>query len=114
MTPRRVLAVRPDQALSALLADAAGLHDCEIESSTGNTAAMQRLRTRAVDVVISDPSTAIEEDLAFAAEAAAARPSVRVIVLTPQASEAAVVEAIRTNVFACFTAPFDYRDIVSM
>ena len=97
-----------------MLAGAAELRGCELESCTGNVAAMQRLRGRNADVVVSDPSTSIEEDLAFAAEAESVRPGVRVIVLAPHATEAALVEAIRSHVFACFTAPFDYTDIVSM
>jgi anti-sigma regulatory factor (Ser/Thr protein kinase) len=72
------------------------------------------LRTRAADVVVSDPSTTVDEDLALARELGSLRPTARIIVLAPHATHAELVNAIRAHVFACFTPPFDYHDVAAM
>ena len=114
MTPRRVLAIRPEPRLAAALSNVLDLREHELESCAGNIEAMRRLRARSIDVVITDPSTAIEEDLALASELRNLRPAIRTIVLAPHATHDAVVDAMRAHVFACFTQPFDYGEIASM
>jgi len=86
----------------------------EFEVSDGDVEAIQRIRDRAFDVVLTDPGTRVPEDLAFAAEARRARPGIRVIVLAPDASHEDVINSLRANVFACFTPPFDYAEIAVM
>jgi anti-sigma regulatory factor (Ser/Thr protein kinase) len=88
--------------------------DCELESCGGNMDALCRLRARAYDVVITDPLTPMEDSLSVARELLAARPGVRVIVLAPEATPHEVIEALRAQVFACFTAPFDKPEIASI
>jgi anti-sigma regulatory factor (Ser/Thr protein kinase)/ActR/RegA family two-component response regulator len=114
MTPRRVLAIRPDPPLVTMLGSTLDLSQCELELCTGNVEALRSLRARAADVVITDPSTTLEEDLALATELVTVRPTVRVIVLARFAAHADVVEAIRAHVFACFTPPIDYREVAAM
>jgi anti-sigma regulatory factor (Ser/Thr protein kinase) len=69
---------------------------------------------RAVDVVVSDPVTTVDEDLALASELRNLRPATRIIVLAPHATHAELIDAIRAHVFACFTPPFDYPEIAAM
>jgi len=114
MTPRRVLMIRPEPALAAAVAGVLDLPEHELESCAGNIEAVHRLRPRSIDVVITDPSTTIEEDLALAAELRNLRPAIRTIVLAPHATHAAVVDAMRAHVFACFTPPFEYGEIAAM
>jgi ActR/RegA family two-component response regulator/anti-sigma regulatory factor (Ser/Thr protein kinase) len=114
MTLRRVLAIRPESAfLTVLTRHLEGRH-CEVEMCSGNVEAVQRLRMRAADVVVSDPSTTVEEDLALAKELRSLRPAARIIVLAPHATHAELVDAIRADVFACFTPPFDYHEVAAM
>jgi anti-sigma regulatory factor (Ser/Thr protein kinase) len=110
----RVLAIRPEPALLAALDRVRHGRDCEVESCAGNIEALHRLRVRAVDVVVSDPLTTVEEDVALARELRNLRPAARIIVLAPHATHAELVDAIRTHVFACFTPPFDYSEIAAM
>jgi ActR/RegA family two-component response regulator/anti-sigma regulatory factor (Ser/Thr protein kinase) len=114
MTPRRVLAIRPEAAFVQVLTGLLEKRDCALEMCSGNVEAVHRLRTRAADVVVSDPSTTVEEDLALAKELRCLRPATRMIVLAPHATHAELVEAIRADVFACFTPPFDYQDVAAM
>jgi anti-sigma regulatory factor (Ser/Thr protein kinase)/CheY-like chemotaxis protein len=108
----RLLAVDPDPGLVTVLGETLAGHD--IETAAGDVEALVRLRGRVCDVVITDPDTAVAEDLAFAAELRKTRPGVRVIVLAPEVKHEDVVEALRAQVFACFTPPYDYPEIASM
>jgi len=108
----RLLAIRPDHGLlTALSARLAG-HDLVV--SDGNVDAVQRLRALAVDVVITDPTTSVAEDLALASEVRVVRPGVRMIVLAPATTHEDVVAALRAQVFACFTTPIESREVVGM
>jgi DNA-binding NarL/FixJ family response regulator len=110
----RVLAIRPEPPLAAMLQALVetGQHDLEI--CGGTLEALRRVRQRATDVVITDAATPVDEDLALAAELRYIRPAVRVVVLAPAATPADLVEAMRAHVFACFSAPFDYGEIAAM
>jgi anti-sigma regulatory factor (Ser/Thr protein kinase) len=108
----RLLAVCPGEALMSALH--VHLTGHEIEVSDGDVEAIQRIRDRAFDVVITDPRTRVPEDLAFAAEARRARPGIRMIVLAPDASHEDVINSLRANVFACFTPPFECAEIAVM
>lgn len=112
--PRRVLAICPDAPLVAMLAPALRAGGHEVEICSGDVEALQRVREKAIDVVITDPSSSVTEDLALAAELERVRPGVRVIVLAAAATSADVVAAIRAHTFACFTSPFDYAEITEM
>lgn len=114
MSPRRVLAIRPEPAFLTALAGRLESRACDVELCSGNVEAVHWLRTRAADVVVSDPSTTVPEDLALAKEVRSLRPAARMIVLAPHATHAELVEAIRAHVFACFTPPFDYDDLAAM
>jgi anti-sigma regulatory factor (Ser/Thr protein kinase)/CheY-like chemotaxis protein len=108
----RLLAICPDVGLVGALSD--GLAGHEFVLSDGNVEALRRVRQLAVDVVISDPTTTVPEDLAFATELRSVRPGVKVICLAPATSHDDVVAALRAQVFACFTPPFDYAEIAAM
>ena len=110
----RVLAIRPDPALLAALDRVLHGRGCEVDTCSGNIEALQRLRVRAVDVVVSDPVTTVDEDLALASELRNLRPATRIIVLAPHATHTELIDAIRAHVFACFTPPFDYPEIAAM
>jgi anti-sigma regulatory factor (Ser/Thr protein kinase) len=86
----------------------------ELEFCSGSAEAIRRVRERAIDVVVTDATTSIDEDLALSSELRNTRPALRTIVLAPGASQANVVDAMRAKVFACFTSPFDYGEIAAM
>jgi anti-sigma regulatory factor (Ser/Thr protein kinase)/CheY-like chemotaxis protein len=112
----RILLIGRGGELSAILSAASSeLREHDFERCAGNVEALQHLRARAVDVVVTDPSTAIDEDLALAREIARARPGVRLIaVLAHAASREELIEALRAEVFACFTMPVDPHELSDM
>ncbi|HVN82214.1 MAG TPA: ATP-binding protein [Terriglobia bacterium] len=90
------------------------LQGCVLENAAGSADALQRLRSRSFEVLVTDPRTSIPEDLALLLEVGRIRPGLRTLVLAPEAAPADVIAALRARVFACFTAPFDPREVVNM
>jgi anti-sigma regulatory factor (Ser/Thr protein kinase)/CheY-like chemotaxis protein len=114
MTRQRVIAIRPDPALITVLTGVLNPRYHDIECSAGNVDTVRRLRSRAFDVVITDPSTSIDEDVALTLELRSIRPDIKSIVLAPEATHDDLLDAIRSDIFACFTPPFDNDEIASM
>jgi anti-sigma regulatory factor (Ser/Thr protein kinase)/CheY-like chemotaxis protein len=90
------------------------LAGCEIVSAAGNVDAVHVVRTRAIDVVLTDPDTPVQDDLALVEELRASRPGLKAVVLAPAAAPAEFIAAVRSHVFACFVAPFDITGIGEM
>ena len=114
MTRQRVIAIRPDPALVTVLTSVLSPRYYDLERAVGNIDTVRQLRARAFDVVITDPSTSMDEDLALASELKSIRPEIKTIILAPEASHDDLLKAIRADVFACFTTPFDYNEIATM
>jgi anti-sigma regulatory factor (Ser/Thr protein kinase)/DNA-binding NarL/FixJ family response regulator len=110
----RVLVIQGEAALTDKLRGRLDAEGHEIESCAGDVAALQRVRERAFDVVVTDAHTAVSEDVALADELRRARPGLRIIVRAPAAERTDVITALRAQVFACFTPPFDDNEIVDM
>jgi len=62
-------------------------------------------------VVITDPTTSIEEDLALLSEMRAVRPGVAMIVLAPESTPEEIIAALRARVFLVQSRPFDVDEI---
>jgi anti-sigma regulatory factor (Ser/Thr protein kinase)/CheY-like chemotaxis protein len=88
--------------------------DALVERAQGNAHALRHLRQRAYDVVITDCTTAVDEDLALVEEMRAIRPSVKVVLLTPAAAPDEVLRALRARVFAVFDSPFEECAVAEM
>ncbi len=77
----RVLVIGKDAQLGQPFEQCLAAHNCEFDYAHGSADAMRRVRQVCYSVVITDPKTGIEEDLALLAEMRSLRPGVRVIVL---------------------------------
>jgi len=110
----RVLVIRGEPALLDALHAALSARGHDVESCDGNVEAIQHVRRRATDLVITDPATTVNEDLALAEELRATRPGIRIIVRTPSAGPGEVIVALRARVFACFAAAAPLEEIVDM
>lgn len=113
-TMPRILLIGGDPRFKADLEAATGLAGCDIVSAAGNVGAVRCVRDRAIDVVITDPGTAVADDLALVDELRASRPGLKAIVLAPAAAPADIIAAVRSQVFACFVAPFDGAEVAAM
>lgn len=110
----RLLLIGNDPTLAAALGASHHLKDHSVETSSGPFEATRLLRTRAFDVVVTDPSTSAVEDLALLKELRQGRPGIKTILLAPTLTGADVVAALRQHVFACFTRPIDYEEVADM
>src|SRR5580692_7787446 len=109
----RVLVIGSDAQVSRKIGDALSSADFPMEYSAGHADALQRLRMRSFGVVITNPDSTVEEDLALLEEMRVIRPGVKSIVLARHSTPDEVIAALRARVFACFTPPFDPDEIVS-
>lgn len=87
-----------------------GLH-CSFDHAAGSADALRHLRDTPYAVVITDPDTSIQEDLALVDEIRRVRPGVRVIVLALGGTPEDLIAALRQRVFLCQCAPFNAKDI---
>jgi CheY-like chemotaxis protein len=110
----RVLLIGGHGDLRRGLQASAPLAGCEVLAAAGNVDAVCQVRSRAFDVVITDPDTPVSDDLPLVEELRGSRPGVKVIVLAPAAAPHEIVAAVRSQAFACFLAPFDVAQIADM
>jgi anti-sigma regulatory factor (Ser/Thr protein kinase) len=85
-----------------------------VECTAGYADALQKLRLWSFGVVVTNPESEIEEDLALLAQMRAIRPGVKCIVLARHTTSEEVIAALRARVFACFTPPFDPVEIAHL
>jgi anti-sigma regulatory factor (Ser/Thr protein kinase) len=110
----KVLLVGVDADVADALRSASVLEGCTLQSASSEADVLRRLRRAACDVVVTSPSTTIEEDLPLVEEIARVRPAVKAIVLAPRTTPEGLIAALRARVFACFAAPFEVGDIALM
>jgi anti-sigma regulatory factor (Ser/Thr protein kinase)/CheY-like chemotaxis protein len=110
----RVLIIGSDPEVSRKIGDALSAADYPMEYAAGHADALQRLRMRSFGVVITNPDSAVDEDLALLEEMRAIRPGVKCIVLAAHSTPDEVIAALRARVFACFTPPFDLAEIANL
>jgi anti-sigma regulatory factor (Ser/Thr protein kinase) len=110
----RVLVIGGHTKASREIGDAISAADCPVEYSAGHADALRRLRKRSFGIVITSPDSAVDEDLALLEEMRDIRPGVKCIVLARQSTPDEIIAALRARVFACFTPPFDPREIANL
>ena len=110
----RILIIGNESQVSRKIGDALAAADFPMEYSVGYADALQRLRIRAFGVVITNPDSSVEEDLALLEEMRGIRPGVKSIVLARHSTPDEVIAALRARVFACFTPPFDPDEIAKL
>jgi anti-sigma regulatory factor (Ser/Thr protein kinase) len=107
----RVLIIGSDNHKVTSIGDTLSSADYPMEYAAGHCDALQRLRSRSFGVVITSPDSSVEEDLALLGEMRLIRPGVKCIILASQSTPDEVIAALRANVFACFTPPFNWSQI---
>ena len=110
----RVLIIGEQTKVSREIGDILSAADFPIEYSAGGADTLQRLRMRSFGVVVTNPDSVVDEDLALLEEMRTIRPGVKCIVLACKSTPAQVIAALRARVFACFTHPFDPDEIAGL
>ncbi|HUY80392.1 MAG TPA: ATP-binding protein [Acidobacteriaceae bacterium] len=110
----RTLVIGNRAEISRTIADALRNAAFPVEFAAGDADALLRLRKQPFAVVITNPESAIAEDLALLEEMRLIRPGVKCILLAAQSTSEDVIAALRARVFACFTPPFDPTEIACL
>lgn len=103
----RILVIGSDNPVTHEIGDTLSLAGVPVEYAAGPVGALQRLRMGSFGIVITSPDTSIEEDISLLEEMRLIRPAVKCIVLAPHSTADDVIAALRAQVFACYTSPFD-------
>src|SRR6187551_2137851 len=111
VTMGHILLIGPDEAFFNELRANPGLREQHVQSCASFVDAMRLLRQQPCDVLLTDPDTTTSDSLALARDVSLLHPSVRLIALWPAATNQQIIEAMRADVFACFTEPFNAAEI---
>jgi anti-sigma regulatory factor (Ser/Thr protein kinase) len=109
-----VLVIGSEAQVSREIGAALSAADFPMEYSAGHADTLQRLRARSFGVVVTNPDSTVEEDLALLEEMRTVRPGVKCIVLARHSTPDEVIAALRARVFACFTPPFDASEVANL
>jgi DNA-binding response OmpR family regulator len=110
----RVLVIGTDNRVVHEVGDLLSASGIPIEYAAGPVGALQKLRLRSFGVVVTSPDSSIDEDLSLLEEIRLIRPGIKLILLAPQSTPDEVIAALKAQVFACFTAPFDPEAIANL
>ncbi len=110
----RVLVIESNDPVSEAIGDALAGWNFPMEYAAGHADALSKLRMKSFGVVVTNPESMVEEDLALLAEMRAIRPGVKSIVLAPHSTPDGLIAALRARVFSCFTPPFDAEEIAHL
>jgi DNA-binding NarL/FixJ family response regulator len=110
----RVLIIGDRAEVSHKIGEALFAANFPMEYAAGCADALKRLRSTSFGVVITDPDSALDEDLALLEQMRAIRPGVKCIVLARNSTADKVIAAMRARVFACFTPPFETSEIARL
>lgn len=110
----RALLIDVDPVLREALRRSPLLSGVEFVMAAGEADALRRLRRQACDVALTSSRTDFSEDLPLVDELRKVRPGVKAILLAPEATPAEVIAAMRRNVFACFSIPFEIAELADM
>lgn len=111
---QRILLIGLNTELLAALQNSAELQGTEVIVTPNETEALQQLRAHEFEVVLTDPTSPACRDLTYLKMLSGTQPSLKIILLLPEATSADVIAALRSHIFACFTAPFNLTEIVGM
>jgi DNA-binding NarL/FixJ family response regulator len=100
-----------DEPLSRVIGAKLTAQDLPVEYAAGHADALLRMQMRSFGVVITSCDSELAEDLALLTELRAIRPGLKCIVLARHSTPDDVIAALRAQVFACCTPPFDQNEI---
>jgi anti-sigma regulatory factor (Ser/Thr protein kinase)/CheY-like chemotaxis protein len=109
----RIMVIGEGTELRVALESGLTKRNCVPEFATSEADALCRLRQAPLDVIITDASPTVAENLAFLEQARAVRPEVKAIILAPSFAADEVIAALRAKVFLCKSAPFDANEIIA-
>ena len=109
----KVLLVDDEPRILLLLQSLLKTNKYEVETARDGNAALEIVRTKDVDIVVTDLRMAPMDGMELFREIKRLRPSMPVILLTAYASVETAIEAMKEGMFDYLTKPFKVDDILS-
>ena len=111
--PPKVLVVDDEPGVRELLAKALALADCDVEVAHDGREALDRMRDRDYNLLVTDIEMPGPDGLAVIAEARRLDARLPVIVVTGRSTEATAIEAANLRVSGYFTKPFKVAQVLA-
>ena len=108
---QRVILIDDDTVFSAVLARALRARGFEVDTAADGASALQRVREARPDSAVLDLKLGAENGLALIPDLLAARPGLRILLLTGYASIATAVDAIKLGATNYLAKPSNTDDI---
>jgi anti-sigma regulatory factor (Ser/Thr protein kinase)/CheY-like chemotaxis protein len=112
-SPRKVvLVVGSDEAVAGIVHNV--LPSWKVVRANINTSALEMLREKPYDLVLTGDETSSKEDVELLRQIRIARPHTQMIILTKQSTPADVIAAMRERAFSYFSEPYSKADFTQM
>ncbi|MFN2444969.1 MAG: ATP-binding protein [Vicinamibacterales bacterium] len=110
----RLLLVHRDSELDELKDKLTSVEGLDIDTVADYGQALARLEQKPFDALATTMATGLDEDLAFLEEARRFRPHIRAVFLAPSTSREEVLAALRAQVYAVFSPPFEMDRVADL
>lgn len=110
----RLLVVQRDSCVDPMVRKLQEAGTVHIEHAPDYSSALGVLESRPFDALLTSTTTSVEADLEFLKHARDYRPAIRAVLLARSATADEVLAALRAQVYAVFTEPFDADKIVDL
>lgn len=103
-----------DAELNASLFDYLNSSGWTVEYVAGNHAALETVKERPFDLIITAEVTSAKEDLELLRHIRVVRPHTRMIILTNESTTRDVVDALKQRAFSYFSKPYSLEDLAQV
>lgn len=110
----RAVLVVADAEMNWMLFDYLVAKDWSIEYVASNRLALESIRKKRFDLVITAEVTSAAEDLKLLRQIRSVHPHTRMIILTQQGTTSDVIEALRLGAFSLFSKPYSFETLSQM
>jgi anti-sigma regulatory factor (Ser/Thr protein kinase)/CheY-like chemotaxis protein len=109
---KSVLVIGRDDRVTEIVAEA--LPDWHLEHAEDNKTALQMLRSRHFNLLLTGDETSGQEDVELLREVRRTRPHLRLIILTNESTPADVIESMKERAFSYFSSPYTADALTDM
>ncbi len=112
--PARILVADDEESIRELLAKTLALADYEVDTVADGKTALEQLRARPYDLLVTDLRMPGMDGLAVIREARRLQPHLPVVIITGYSTEANAIEAIDLGVSGYLTKPFRLPKVLNV
>lgn len=108
---KNFMMVDADSEIKSMVLRMLGAGAWAVHSAPNNAAALDLVRVRRFDVILTSEKTSGLTDVALLAELRASHPHIRLIILTNESTPSDVIAAMRNHAFSYFSRPFSLEEM---